>query len=62
MFQIVKKDGSAEAYTVYAVDFNHDAFLVYDWAVHRFRWVVISEYMLASDKKAVPAATGTARK
>ena len=63
LYQITEKGGSGKEYTVYAVDFAHDAFLVYDWEAHCFRWVMISDYMLASDKeKAAPAATGTARK
>lgn len=63
MFQIANKDGSTDSYAVYAVDMNHDAFLIYDWKAHRFRWVMISDYMLASDKeKAASAATETARK
>lgn len=60
MFQIALK-GGGRAYTVYAIDAAHDAFLIYDQPRARFRWVPIEEYMIAEEKEnAVPAASGTA--
>ena len=61
MYQIMNKL-TGEEYTVYAVDALHDAFLVYDWSSHRFRWVPIDDYRLASDKeKAAPEGNGYGR-
>lgn len=61
MYQIMNKL-TGEEYTVYAVDARRYAFLVYDWSLHRFCWVPIDDYRLASDKeKAAPEGNGYGR-